>query len=342
MSSCVLVSGGSGFLGSWCVQVLLARGYTVHTTVRSAEKAAFLKSIPGASERLKVFAGVDLLATGAFEEAMTGCDAVLHTASPFFFSEGTEEKLVVPAVSGTRNVLSTCRKLGVKKVVLTSSTASVYANYGTLSADHVYTDKDWSPTDTLRENSNWYCLSKTAAEQAAWEMSREEGCPFELAVMCPTLIFGPQLPGQQHLNTSSSAVVGYFDGSMPSLADCCKTLVDVRDVAEAHVAAIERSGALGKRYLLISCSPHSRETADCVRQAVPEHMRSKVPTDVNTNPIPTVYAQPAPLPILYDTSPSVDILGIKYIGLAEMVKASVDTLLANGFDNNSLYSTDKL
>jgi cinnamoyl-CoA reductase len=111
----VLVTGGTGFLGGWCVSLLLDRGYTVHATCRSLDKAQYLLTLPGANERLKLFANVDLLVDGAFEEAMTGCESVLHTASPFYMSDD-EEALMKPAVDGTKNVLNTCAKLGVKKV----------------------------------------------------------------------------------------------------------------------------------------------------------------------------------------------------------------------------------
>jgi nucleoside-diphosphate-sugar epimerase len=233
----VCVTGGSGFLGSWCVKLLLERGYTVHTTTRSKARSAFLNDLPGAESRLKIFDGVDLLAPGSFADAIRGCDAVLHTASPFFMQGGTEAALVTPAVEGTRNVLTTCRELGVKKVALTSSTAAVYVTYGSTPVDYVFSDADWSPEALLREKSNWYCLSKTLAEKLAWEMSREEGCPFQLAVRAPpplvtpsssglhllhnllrmrtvctqvlnpTLILGPMLRGQPLLHTSAAALV---------------------------------------------------------------------------------------------------------------------------------------
>lgn len=342
MSETVLVTGGSGFLGSWCVSVLLARGYNVRTTVRSASKAEFLKLIPGASERLKIYDGVDLLSEGSFEEAMAGCDSVLHTASPFFFAGGTEDSLVVPAVNGSRNVLNACHKACVKKVVLTASTACVYVDYGTRPDDHIYTDQDWSPESLLSANENWYALSKTLAERLAWELSKEEGCPYRLAVINPSLIFGPQLPGQPHLNTSSSAILSYIDGSMKDLSNSCRAIVDVRDVAEAHVSALEHDDAFGRRFLMIGCSAHSTAIADAARAALPPEIKGNVPTEVNEVLPPPVMGPRAPLPHIYDASPSERILGITYRSTTEMVQSAVQSLLDNGFNSSAMYSIEKL
>ena len=182
----VCVTGGTGFLGSWCIKYLLDRNYIVHTTVRSSSKCGFLKALPGAAERLVIFEGVDLLAKGAFTEAFRGCSAVLHTASPFFMAGGTEESLVKPALEGTRNVLTSCAELGIKKVVLTSSTASVYVMYGKLSDDHVYTGADWSDEAAMRARKSWYPLSKCVAEKLAWKMCEEAG--ISLVVLNPTWI----------------------------------------------------------------------------------------------------------------------------------------------------------
>lgn len=342
MPDTVLVTGGSGFLGSWCVNVLLSRGYHVRTTVRTAAKAQFLNAIPGAAERLAVYDGVDLLSEGAFEEAMAGCDAVLHTASPFFFAGGTEESLVVPAVNGTRNVLNSCRKLGVKRVVLTASTACVYVDYGTRPDNHIYSDQDWSIESLLIQNQNWYALSKMKAEQLAWEMSREPGCPYKLAVINPCLIFGPQLPGQPHLNTSSSAVVSYIDGGMKELANACRAIVDVRDVADAHVNALERDGSFGNRFLMIGCSAHSSAIAAAARDALPEALKANVPSVLSESLPPPVMGPRAPLPQLYDCSPCEQILGISFRTTEDMVQTAVRSLLDNGFDSSELYSIHKL
>lgn len=343
-SSPVLVTGGSGFLGSWCIKTLLDRGYTVHTTVRSLEKAQFLKVIPGHEDtpNLKIFDGIDLLSPGAFEPAMCGCEVVLHTASPFYMANGSEEKLVVPAVEGTRNVLNTCNKLGVKKVVLTSSTAAIYVHHGTWPKEHVYSEADWSPEDVMRQNSNWYALSKTIAERTAWEMSKAPGVTFQLATMNPTLILGPQLPGQPHLNTSSAAIVNYFDGSMAEMENACKTLVDVRDVAEAHVLAMEKESCMGKRVMLIAGSPHAQEIATHVRNALPENLKGNVTAKMCATLPPNIMGQPAPHPVLYDVSVSESVMGLKYRNIEEMIATCVASCLENGFQNRSQYDTAKL
>ncbi|EOD27372.1 hypothetical protein EMIHUDRAFT_73363, partial [Emiliania huxleyi CCMP1516] len=326
----VCLTGASGFLGSWCAKLLLEQGFVVHATVRSKEKAAYLKALPG-SERLVIFDGVDLLTPGAFDAAMASCDVCMHTASPFFFANGTEDALVKPAVEGTRNVLDACVRAGVRKVVLTSSTAAVYVSYGTVADDHVWSSADWTSEGLVREKENWYCLSKTAAERVAWEVSRASS--LDLCVLNPTLIFGPP-----HLNTSQNTIVGMMDGSLSQLDNSCKSIVDVRDVAEAHVAAITTGSGWGERFLLIGATPHQAEIADAVREALPAGMKANVPTSVSAVLGPPVMAQSPPNPVLYDASPSERLLGIKYRSTKEMVQQSVASLLANGFDSTAKYA----
>ncbi|CAL1128554.1 unnamed protein product, partial [Cladocopium goreaui] len=359
----ICVTGGSGFLGSWCIKLLL-----------EAKKAAYLMDLPGASSRLKIFEDVDLLTPGAFDAAIAGCGAVLHTASPFYMAGGSEEtalgpdssaqeKLVTPAVEGTRNVLSSCHKLGVKRVALTSSTGSVYVNYGKVPADHVYSSADWSPSELFREKQNWYCLSKVLAEETAWKMSREPDCPFQLTVLLPTLIWGPMVPGQPHLNTSASSLVGYMDGSIQEIENACKTVVDVRDVARAHVEAVCREGLGGQRILLIGGSPHFEEVARYIREALPEEMKFKVPSKVSEKLGPAVMGPAPPLPVLYDVSPAEKLspawkdlegglqcsavlavlrLGISFKSVEEQVKSMVQSMLENGFKSVEQYAPGQM
>lgn len=214
----VCVTGGTGFLGSWCVKLLLERGYNVRATTRDADKAAYLRKLPKAETNLSIISGVELLAPGAFSSAFEDCDAVLHTASPYVLKGASRDELVAPAVEGTRSVLSTCSALGISKVVLTSSITSLNATYGSQPADHVYAEGDWLSEDFLESREAWYPLAKLLAEKAAWEASGQPGCPWQLAVMLPTQIFGPMLEGQPHLNTSSGAPSRDREGTIESPA----------------------------------------------------------------------------------------------------------------------------
>jgi dihydroflavonol-4-reductase len=327
----------------------------VHATTRSAAKAEYLTKLPGAAERLTIFEGCDLQEKGSFDEAIRGCRAVLHTASPFFMQGGSRENLVEPAVAGTENVLDACKRLGVQKVTLTASTACVYVDYGTKHSEavaaggdgHTYTENDWSPADMLEEKSNWYCLSKVKAEQLAWELSRQPDCPFELCVLNPCLILGPMLPGQSHLNTSSNVLVGYMDGSRTEVENACKAVVDVRDCAEAHIAPLERDKGWGRRFLLIAGSPPFSEVAAAVRTGLEAKgeagaaLVANVPTAVSAAVGPTILGPPPPGPVLYDAEPSRTVLGITYRSVEEMTVSSVGSMVDNGFSSSAQYTPGK-
>ena len=182
-------------------------------------------------------------------------------------------------------------------------------------------------------------MSKTAAESLAWQTCRDKG--LQLCVLNPTLIFGPVLPGQPHLNTSQNTIVSMLDGSLKVCENACKSIVDVRDVAEAHVAALETGNGWGKRFRMVGASPHFSEIAQFVREAVPEAMKANVPSAVSDTLPPTVIAQSPPNPVLYDASPSEQLLGIKYRGTKEMVDTYVASLLENGFTSSTMYAHKK-
>jgi nucleoside-diphosphate-sugar epimerase len=123
-TSPICVTGGSGFLASWVVKMLLEKGFTVHATTRKMKKALFLKELEG-SENLKIFDGCDFSVPTSFDKAIEGCYAVIHCASPFFNAGATRENLVVPAVEGTEMVLNACTKYNIQRVTLTASSACV-------------------------------------------------------------------------------------------------------------------------------------------------------------------------------------------------------------------------
>lgn len=113
--------------------------------MKSAAKTAHLTALEGAKERLKLFEA-DLLKAGSFDEAVAGCDTVIHTASPFF-NGSDPDQLVKPAVEGTTNVLAACKKAGVKVFVCTSSTAAVFGKKGGVPEGHIFTEDDWADAD---------------------------------------------------------------------------------------------------------------------------------------------------------------------------------------------------
>ena len=239
----VLVTGASGFVASHIVKLLLERGHRVRGTVRSLGKErelAFLRGFAGAAERLELVQG-DLLARGSFDAAAKGCDAVLHTASPYALDVKDPQKdLVDPAVEGTRNVLGACAAApSVARVVVTSSMAAITDEP---ESDHVLTEKDWNEKSSLDRNP--YYFSKTMAERAAWDFVAREKPRFDLVAVNPFLIIGPSFTPA--VNPSNQLFVDLLKGTYPGVMNLTWGFVDVRDVAEAHVRAIEKKEAHGR------------------------------------------------------------------------------------------------
>ena len=140
----VCVTGGSGFLGAMTVKLCLEKGYIVRTTTRSPSKhTERLKSLSKSNAANLAVYEADLLTTD-FTPIFSGCDVIFHTASPFFIQGANEENVVKPAVEGTANIFLYAQKANVQNIVLTSSTASIYAWYGTKPKGHVMTEEDWS------------------------------------------------------------------------------------------------------------------------------------------------------------------------------------------------------
>lgn len=250
-SAPVLVTGGSGYIASWLVKYLLEEGLDVHATVRdpsNEKKVGHLEQIakdtPGT---LRLFAA-DLLDDGAFDEAMSGCELVFHTASPFviFKIKDPQSQLVDPAVNGTRNVLETANRVStVKRVVLTSSVVSIYGDAQDIKeiSGDVFTEDDWNTTSSLSHQP--YPYSKVQAEKAAWEIADAQD-RWDLVVINPGLVLGPSLTTAS--DSSSHATFKQFvDGTMRLGAPPIELgLVDVRDVARAHISAGCTPAAAGR------------------------------------------------------------------------------------------------
>ncbi|KAK4411085.1 Tetraketide alpha-pyrone reductase 1 [Sesamum angolense] len=232
----VCVTGASGYVASWLVKLLLERGYTVKGTLRNLNdpnQILHLKALNGADERLHLLQA-DLLEDGSFDSVVDGCEGVFHTASPVLFSTThPQAELIQPAVQGTLNVLRSCSKVtSVRRVVVTASIASVTFNKKTKGPDVVIDETWFSDPVFCEESQQWYALSKTLAERAAWKFAEENG--IDLVVMNPGFMSGPML--QPTLNVTSAI---FLDLAKGKEVFPLYHFVDVRDVSYAHIMAFE-------------------------------------------------------------------------------------------------------
>jgi nucleoside-diphosphate-sugar epimerase len=247
--STVLVTGGSGFIGSHCLLQLLAAGHDVRTTVRNLNREPEVRAllqqggVADAGERLAFFAA-NLEADAGWAAAADGCDYVLHIASPFPASlPKDEDELIRPAREGALRVLRAARDAGVKRVVLTSSFAAI--GYGHSQAAANFTEADWSDPDG--PDIQPYAKSKTLAERAAWDFIAREGGALELSVVNPVGVFGPAL-GPDY-STSILLIQRLMDEAVPGCPRLWFGAVDVRDVADLHLRAMTDPKAKGERFL---------------------------------------------------------------------------------------------
>ncbi len=259
--SMVCVTGASGFIAGQTVRELLARGCRVRGTVRDGiddSQYAYLKQLPGADTGLELVQG-DLTQPGSFDAAITGCDYVIHAASPYLLeSKNPQQEMVDPAVNGTLDVLQACAKTpSVKRVVLTSSLAAITDEPDD---DYVFTETDWNSKSSLSRNPYFY--SKALAEQAAWHFMREQTRGFDLVVLNPCMVIGEALgPG---LNSSNQVIRDLLSGTYPGVMALNFCMVDVCDVALAHVLALDKDDAEG-RYICFSEAMTMGEIVDYLR-----------------------------------------------------------------------------
>jgi len=249
--STVLVTGGSGFIGGYCILQLLSASHTVRTTVRDLQREPEVRATlqrAGAEhgDRLSFFAA-DLAKDAGWAEAVHGCEYVLHVASPF--PPGVprhEDELIVPARDGALRVLRAARDAGVRRVVMTSSFAAI--GYGQPERTAPFTEADW--TDPAAGHMTAYVKSKAIAERAAWDFMAREGGSLELSVINPVAVLGPLLGPD--LAASIQLITRLMDGSMPGCPRISFGVVDVRDVADIHLRAMTSPVAAGERFLAVA------------------------------------------------------------------------------------------
>lgn len=271
----VLVTGGTGYLATWIIKYLLEQGTPVHATVRNLKDKKkythLLNLAEEANASLKLFEA-DLLHEGSFAQAMKGCTVVFHTASPFFVTriKNPVLDLIKPAVQGTTNVLNQASQTPeVKRIVLTSSVAAIMGDGRDALElpDQTFDETYWNTSS--HEKHQPYSYSKTLAERKAWEIAGQQQ-QWDLVVINPSFILGPSLNNNPDA-TSSSIIKQLADGTLKMGApDFWYGIVDVRDVARAHLLAAWRPGASG-RHILASDHGNFLDIANIIRKKYPQY-----------------------------------------------------------------------
>ncbi|KAL5972839.1 hypothetical protein ACLOJK_039645 [Asimina triloba] len=282
------VTGAAGYMASWLVKLLLEKGYAVNATVRdpgNKSKVSHLLALQKSGD-LKL-CRADLTEEGSFDDAVNGCDFVFHVATPVHFeSKDPENDMIKPAIRGTLNVLKSCHKAKVKRVILTSSAAAVSINKlnGT---GHVVNEDDWTDTEFLASEKppTWgYPMSKVLAEKAAWEFAKENN--IDLVVVVPCLMAGrsltPEVPSSvclaMALLTGNDFLINGLKG-MQLLSGSIST-GHVDDVCQAHIFLAEKADASG-RYICCPVNSCVTELAEFLSKRYPQY---KVPTDFGDFP----------------------------------------------------------
>lgn len=274
MTKQVLVTGGTGFVASWTIVELLRRGYSVRTTLRDLSKADQVRASIGSQlpigDRL-TFVAADLTKDAGWDDAVRGCDFVLHVASPISRQPKTDEEMYEAAKGGAVRVLKAASDVGVKRVVMTSAaaTARVRGSHAT-SNESIWADAN----DPLLDR---YRRSKILAERAAWEFIETSGGSTALTTILPGAVFGPLLPGGEE--SSVWVIKQLLAGKPPRLLNMGLSVVDVRDLAAAHVEALTAPDAPGQRFL---CTGHflwMPDIAKTLREGLGREGR-KVPSKV--------------------------------------------------------------
>lgn len=339
MTSTVCITGASGFIGAYIVRDFLEQGYRVRGTVRSLKvptQYAYLTSLTDADRRLELVEA-DLMREGSYDQAISGCEYVIHTASPYVLDvKNPQTELVGPAVEGTLNVLRACQRAGtVRRVVMTSSTAAITDSP---EPGKVYTEEDWNETSSLKRNPYYY--SKTMAERAAWDFINSQQPGFDLVTINPTVVIGPSLGPS--LNTSNLIFHALLTGIYPAIMDISWAFVDVRDVAKAHRLAMETQAAKG-RYLCAHETWSARQVVEFLRREGYNYKLPKLSLESGWGTLLVKlfsYTQPSGVgtylrtqlghPLSFDHSKIKRDLGIEFLPVEQSIRETVADLIQWG------------
>jgi dihydroflavonol-4-reductase len=272
----VLVTGATGFIAGHVIHQLLEAGHEVRGTARSVSRKATLNKVlsdyAGMPVDIEIVAA-DLTSDAGWDEAVAGMDYVQHVASPFLAVIPKDpDELIRPARDGAFRVLKASKAAGVKRVVMTSSMAAIAYGWGDARPNPL-TEEHWSNPDNLEDNTA-YTRSKTIAERAAWDYMAGEGAGMELSVINPSAVLGPAMSAD--VSTSLQIITQLMTGKAPASPRVGFCVVDVRDVADAHVKAMTVPEAAGERFLASGRFMWMSEVADVLRDEFPDY-RKKLP-----------------------------------------------------------------
>ncbi|XP_071732524.1 cinnamoyl-CoA reductase 1-like [Rutidosis leptorrhynchoides] len=316
----VCVTGAGGFLASWVVKELLAKGYVVHATVRNIDdekKNGHLKKLKHANERLRHFKA-DLLDYASLCIAIDGCIGVMHVATPVPAGKVADPlaKILQPAIIGTRNVMNACLKNKVKKVVVVSSFVAILSN-PSWPKGQAMDETCWSDAEFCMSNEKWYSAAKTIAEQECIDFGKKNN--INVVTVCPSVVFGPML--QSILCATNTVLLKLLKGEY-SLVEVDKVeqdmdvpIVDVRDCANALLLVYEKPEAEG-RYLCSSNVLKTMDLAKLLKNLFPQY---NYPTDLPDSNQEMVY-----------TCKKLMNLGWNYTPLEKTLVDSVISMQENG------------
>jgi len=271
MAGTILVTGGSGYIAGYLIRQLAAEGWKINTTVRSLGREAAVRATLGVPEASLRFFAADLTDDAGWAEAVAGCSHVAHVASPFpMGAVRHEDDLIVPARDGALRALRFAAGAGVRRFVLTSSVAAVAYGHGDV--DRPYTEADW--TDVNAPGVNAYAKSKTIAERAARDWVAANGGGMEFCSINPSAVLGPVL--SDDFSTSIEFVKRMMDGSMPGIPRLGFAVVDVRDLADIHVRALNAPAVANERFIAAGPFMMMQEVGQLLRARLGTQAR-KVP-----------------------------------------------------------------
>ncbi|NJM99916.1 MAG: NAD-dependent epimerase/dehydratase family protein [Phormidesmis sp. RL_2_1] len=340
----VMVSGATGYVAGWLIKRLLEDGHHVHAAVRdptNEQKLAHLNALQSDLPGTITYFASDLLTEGSYAEAMAGCEIVFHTASPFSLTvKDAQRELVEPAKLGTRNVLEQAKRtLSVKRVVVTSSYVAVFGdNADFLAGDkEFFNEDDWNTTSSLTHQP--YSFSKTEAEKEAWKIARTQD-QWQLVTVNPAFIMGPGISPyatSESFNFMKQLANGTFKSGIPNFG---VGLVDVREVAEAHLCAGFTPKAEG-RYIISAANSSFPEIAQILRDrfgnalpfpkgTAPKWLIWLIGPMIDKTLSRKVLARNIGYPVKIDNSKSIRELGITYRPVQETLTEMFQQLIDEG------------